>query len=866
MTIRSIQLGGITTGTALETAADGELREALNLRQKQGRYLPVRENRIEFTAGEALLDALPDHTLPDDYQLLYIHHTDNYEHWISYAGGSLWYEVKKEEGRFVPVAQKIADTDRPGNIQSIGNILICILPDDIRYFLFTEEYRPVQEIRSPLNIHFTAEPVYTEGLPALHYRYIKLYDGKGTSEIITNSTPVHSDMYLILDRIRTEGLIPCQCLLRYAYRLYDGSYICQSPPILVIGRFGERSLYLEESHHTKSDHHYWLIHAYAYQINVDIEANEILSRNSDIIQSVDIFLADVSPFDNTDKYSLNRYLERDNGDTTIDRYYTPFAMSQRREKIIQESDFRLVDSIKTTELGQNISRVLHLKGKLTNLSAHDRLPDDEFSHNTFSAQTAFTYNSRLHLGNITTRLFSGFNLNVFNTNQLWYNGVEIPDPQSGATHSRQVTGSYIETHIKTDTGIARVISPASGFKLYGTTAYLSYPDPRAFYMKIVCRLGTSQYVEQEFDLTPSNSLNLAYYVSPDLRPLCTEYSIRTGLLQYPAEQNNIEYKGNKLRVSALDSPFSFPVELTYTVGTGIITGMAAATEALSQGQFGQFPLYIFTTDGIWTLETGTDTVVYARQTPLSRDICSNPDSITPLDSAIVFATVKGLMFLSGSRIIPFSEAIDLAPVSLELPAEAAGSLRVPTHTPAADIPPFAQYLQTARIGYNYPEKEIYITNPDYDHYYACTTGNNHWARRQGRIDTLIDNYPVLYGIDTARHVLNLSAEEGDTRPVTLVTRPLKLSGQNYKRLNRTLLRGLFTGPLQGFLLGSDDGIRFQVVNRIAGTARQRRDLLWGHTVKPYKYYIVALSAQAGADIDINYLDIDFDELPANRLR
>ena len=65
-----------------------------------------------------------------------------------------------------------------------------------------------------------------------------------------------------------------------------------------------------------------------------------------------------------------------------------------------------------------------------------------------------------------------------------------------------------------------------------------------------------------------------------------------------------EHTPNKLRVSQINNRFVFPQEFTYILSGGEITDLAAATAALSQGQYGEFPLYVFTTEGICGFAAG----------------------------------------------------------------------------------------------------------------------------------------------------------------------------------------------------------------------------------------------------------------------
>ena len=114
---------------------------------------------------------------------------------------------------------------------------------------------------------------------------------------------------------------------------------------------------------------------------------------------------------------------------------------------------------------------------------------------------------------------------------------------------------------------------------------------------------------------------------------------------------------NKIYTSEVNNPFYFPLAGINTVGTGEIVGIRSTTKALSQGQFGQFPLYAFSSDGIWALQL-SDAGLYSSIQPISRDVCNNPDSITQLDSSIVFSTERGLKLLQGSDISLLSSSLE----------------------------------------------------------------------------------------------------------------------------------------------------------------------------------------------------------------
>ena len=83
--------------------------------------------------------------------------------------------------------------------------------------------------------------------------------------------------------------------------------------------------------------------------------------------------------------------------------------------------------------------------------------------------------------------------------------------------------------------------------------------------------------------------------------------------------------------------------------------MATGTKAVSEGQFGQFPLYAFCDDGIWALEPSSDGT-YASKQPVSRDVCSNPRGITQTDNAVIYTT-QGLK-IQGSTVTNISKKME----------------------------------------------------------------------------------------------------------------------------------------------------------------------------------------------------------------
>ena len=116
-------------------------------------------------------------------------------------------------------------------------------------------------------------------------------------------------------------------------------------------------------------------------------------------------------------------------------------------------------------------------------------------------------------------------------------------------------------------------------------------------------------------------------------------------------------ESNTVKYSEYGNPFVLPPVNSIQVGNEKIVGASTSAKALSQGQFGQFPLYVFCTDGIWALEVGSDGS-YTSVAPAPRDVCNNPDSITQIDGAVVFTTDQGLKLIQGGEAMLLSDKLD----------------------------------------------------------------------------------------------------------------------------------------------------------------------------------------------------------------
>ena len=249
----------------------------------------------------------------------------------------------------------------------------------------------------------------------------------------------------------------------------------------------------------------------------------------------------------------------------------------------------------------------------------------------------------------------------------------------------------------------------------------------------------------------------------------------------------------------MNTPFIFNAEGYNKIGTGDVVGMAAQTQALSQGQFGEYPLIAFTTEGIWSMSLDR-TGLFVAVHPMSREVAwkDNP-AITPVDGAIFFVSKKGLMLVEGSKVTCVSERLngkafvtDGTPVDGRGLPSSIGSLRQDI-SECSDPDPFLNFLlsEKLRIAYDYVDSRLLLINNTgerlYCWVYSMKTGG--FSKMViGNCNNVVNNYPdylmqqVSSGTPVTPGAVYTLYEKAREETVNtrqrgfLLTRPLKLGG------------------------------------------------------------------------------------------
>lgn len=846
------------------------------------------------------LDAVPENgalqplSLPtelfqvsDAETVMYLHQTAAYTHYII---------VNKNTGAIRAKDKKTGKDINIGNVSgismitSMGNTLIALATDGMRFFLFKPDNATYEDLGAHLpeltmafgtqyewiksdkfNIDYAGHSLMYDH-SGYGYAFCNIYNdsdytaGMPNSDYITQAVTAKANKF-IADNATDKGKFMYPFFVRYAYRLFDGSCVMQSAPILMpcVSGCSPIPIVTDWKYDGNGDAHGFYK---SWQLMITAPVFELTARATtqadinklkkwgDIVKSVDIFISKpIYTYDINGKITQNlpyntvdfKVWGKEKGYTayTCDNAFTKvkslvpsetkpienmFFVTPLPKKsddavtadIKSTANFFFLKSLKIEELNTTDTKVDIKEDYLQSLVNREQLTDDYDSHDTLIPEKAFAYNQRLNLSGMKKALFKGFM------------------PQ--ALHTLQTAGNNISdiwVYVKQD-GSDIIVHTHTEVNDYGDIIYFYYPNPNAY--KAVMLRNRNEYVS--YQLSNHAFLNGAFFFE-GFNP-----GGNTGA-EAPCESASTEIQlPNKVYTSQVGNPFYFPLNGINTVGVGKVLGMSAAAKPLSQGQFGQFPLYAFATDGVWAMEVASNGLYKARQ-PISRDVCVNAEAITQMDSSVLFVTDRGIMRIEGATTQCISENIasekpdnitDL-PKAKELIAiydKALGNDGTTTNIESLTIKPFSVFIKNCGIIYDYTRQRVIVYNPDLTYAYVFALKSARWGMMRSNIKGTVNAYPDALAMVKDGGKTCLACFDNDNGGVELViTRPVKLQDANtHKTIDAIIQRGrLLKGDIMQVLYASNDLDKWVTIWSSTDA------YLRGFSGSPYKYYKIAVIAK-----------------------
>lgn len=930
---KEVKYNGFSVQPSDYECQDGDLVLSLDLINRGNGIVAIPTPKVIFTP-------------PIGMRVIYIHSlSDERSHYImqDQSSGTLAY-ADQDNNDFIDYITIPDGLGRVLDISSVGNTLIVAFEAYLSYFLWRDnsyvflgnkpdfvaiefglKCRGANTMEYDLKINISAEdygrvsnslPGYRGGTGASRPHQSANETASSTDyffEALTNA--VFGRLYSAYeDIICANGLRFYQpFMIRYAFRLYDGSYCWHSSPVLMLPtsvfpllRAIEPS-YADETYSAKIGFNDLKFFSLVYRI---LDARN-LENWKDIIQSIDIFISSpLYTYDQSGKVSGSSSVNfcttegggrgREEADRTIkalrlngifsnsdvvgqNSYHydiAPYGHSGSDYWMFPSREIELSDDIRSCHQFYRVARIdfddIKAMSELSPITFEDgvtadtlvtrpTLPDEFQSHHTLKPKILHSYNSRLNIADINLSLFGGLPLRSMMaycnptghaSDSTYHAAIRVKYRKSGE--------EYIASLNSNDAVLDELDAMAVDSFIKYPPRYLYIPDSDAVEIE-VCLMpkdgGNPIFVY--FPLKPHDFLNGSYYFGGFELSIDGDSPLETFTSsKYPDSDNTEVIRQNRIYVSDVNNPFVFNPQSVVSVGASRVTGLSTAAKALSQGQFGQFPLYAFTDEGIWSLEV-SPTGVYSARQPITRDVCLNTSGITQLDSSVLFPTARGIMMLSGSECRCISDAINSETLFdiTQLPHMDEILQAINHQTPYSFVPllPFLQFINNCSMTYDYTNQQVIIFNPDVEYSYVLSLKSGLWGIIRSNFSHNLNSYPDAIVSCRNNSLVNFSVKHKEYSVGLLVTRPLKLDISDVlKTVDTIIQRGYFCkGHVQSVLYGSRDLINWHLV------WSSKDHFLRGFRGSPYKYFrIVAIcnldegEFLTGASVNFNMRYVD----------
>lgn len=850
----------------------------------------------------------------------HIHETAKFKHYI-------WLE---DAGQMIWSGGGNGNIDSFGNVDviqvtSIGNTLVVLTTIGMKYYLWdaiagSYTFLGDKLPECPLSFGLQGEMIKSD---LFTISFVPTSEAELFTEFNEVNKATITEQVLgkvnkfIADNSTNKGRFIYPFLLRYAYRLYDGTLTMHSSPILMIASsdlapqvfatyigsapFGSANLEIAA-----------MVHSIDYRVVSTIDLQNLM-RWRDIVSSVDVFVSkpiytydqngmctSFSNLNTSDCFCVCKHTNQQTSTATIPVQYQTndframyahtftngqsypdkrLILPRRSEDAVKNdikncSQFYFLESVKLENLATTRTIIPVAEDYLQSLVAREVMTDDYDSHDDLIPQYAFTYNARLNVTDMDKRLFRGHSpACLFSHTDGYVHKIS----NSPITSSNYLITVSVYVYIKQN-GKDIVVKAANDGTFGYNTPFLFFYYPNINAYKAVVAVHDGSTVYYEIPLEKHAFLNGAFYFAGWSKLNVHNSTMITVAPQESDMDGRTIDIANKIYTSEVNNPFVFPLPGINTVGTGRVFGISSAARPLSEGQFGQFPLYAFTSEGVWALEVSS-TGLYSAKQPITRDVCSNPESITQIDSAVLFATDRGIMLLSGSQSMCISDVINWAE-PFNLSSLDASSAVIQTYEQNGgklteedfSFIPFEEFIEECKMVYDYIHQRILILNFSVNYGYIYSLKSKAWGmfNTKGYV-AAVNSYPEALvvkritspGSGLTRSVLcDFSSSPDRDITTMIVTRPFKFGEPNlFKTIDTIIQRGYFQKDnVRQILYASNDLHRWFPV--WSSTDKYMR----GFRGAPYKAFRLALICKLGANETLYGCSVNFNIRGNNQLR
>lgn len=860
--VTTLTLKGLNTSMPDLTVPDGACEKLENMRFRDGSWQNV-----------TTIQGVANIPLPKDvvyrgshFEFLGVHEVEGVNHYIgkgvveseddaeyvyddlhlyTYANGE-WADLGKFASIFgsTTSAQEALATDI--RVTPFGNVLIVQCESKMSHFIWSDGSYRLFTMPRPVSIEekiISSTPLKCD-LTKGYMRAWNLMD-TDTKDILHPANDGNSDewwgeiCYLVAYRMK-DGSILSPSNLRISCS--EGADNSEYPP-LIIGRgiMGTDEFYSAlmvggSLNNTTLPDTTKRLRTFKPAITITIPEGV----DDKLIDRVAVYSTRVNNIYDFDKIASLAYINSLEDLTDINSLQKVYASAFYADNKLPEQPFYLIKEIALEAFSGNRTCEVELGYDMfKNITTSSQIYEPTQVH-TIRAEAIYGYNNRLHYGNMTSKLFKHLpNMEIVRGSEV--NSAKELVERVSLKDVNAVAYSFPMA----------IVNQADSTKVR-TPAIISYPDYRAESIEIaaIWDENTKAYGTNpawKIGLKPAMANNFAYHIFPSsvsLKYPTTLISKDDSLDYSPsiATTTSTFSEPNRIQVSAPNNPFSLPFQNSYAVGNegSRVLAMNTVADSLVDSNFyGNYPLYIFTSNGIFALQAGSGEVLYAGTEIINHDRLVNPNTIA-LNGSVVYACEEGLKALAGRQAVRISADIDTKD---------------------------GEWLnwEKAQFGVNWRFGEL-LCKIGADTY-LYNVGAGVWSSRNDIVGSLASGYVGEVTKQGALYIIDINKEAVEEMEVSIVTRPLKFESTNFKKIDTMIAR---IASIEGCqwkieVLSSNDCRKWSTIKTVV-VEENLADIGIRRFSQSARFFRLSLSGTMQGIVPLTQIDMTIQDRYNNKLR
>lgn len=656
--------------------------------------------------------------------------------------------VKINNGEIVELQKIIEITNKPEreafSFSHYGAVLIVSYKDSLNNlhecnFVFYEgsyvrfELNEMIPVSNPF-VSYTLSTIPFDGnvIPAPKVAVVTARSesvGASSQVLIDKFDPTYQEIY---SQFNTQGFIHGALYAFAAYKLYDGT-IVRNGDVFMLNPDMKRVDNGEYLYRYVNGFEYeYYLNVMAFKPRIDIESRCMDSvKNLPFVESVVIYASPCNQI-----YDIATVFEKFTMDhpkaTSVTINGKKFD-SIRADVILDKRNFDVLNRpfYAVAEIDvkiENASITLDYNTHFRGIETKPVYSPNYSIHHIFS-RGIFDFNGSLHRFSLLTDFFRGSQFLV-DMNTIYFGAQRYSKVMDAVgltlqfVYTLNIDGRDVFVAQEQESFSYQLQNGSPSVRYLILPNMITYPDARAQKLSIIVRDNSGYgHPVKEFELKAAVSNNYAFYQDVEAervigyhiveRPVALTMSTPIPLLNKTIGQSN------KMIVSVSGNPYVFRPLNTYSLGDEYsteIVDMNVPMDDVSDVAFGNYPIYVFTTTGIYAMERGGQEQIYSAEVMLNGDNVKKGTKTIAIGLQLFYFTNAGVTALQARDGVLISDI-----------------LNGDKGTPGIG---FEEYIKDASIMVLDSYKELVVFNKSYDYAYTYSTEGKAWSTRELKGDSI----------------------------------------------------------------------------------------------------------------------------------